>query len=388
MSIINKELLHGDISHDMEIIPDTVTENGVQISIILFSNKFNTANVQFEYRLDAGPWLSDANIYNLNQGKIIGSEITDLRCSPDGFKNIFIWNFHKNGLSEGQAVDVKARVYPNMRCLTSDSGGTILETIGYNRNISKSDLKIVGINNYGREIAIAGNAVVILDNGIAESSFSVTSPEYVLQMPNDNYMIVRGDQYISEFDIEGNEVKSINNAGLINGVVAVDYDKDLESVLFASPLNEKIYELSFKDWDLGSILWEYGSGATGSGLNEFESPNHAIYGPGNVRFVHVADLENNRVVIIDRVLGSASAIEQIEIEETQIDIYKPAFLTRHNGSVWFAESQQEYETFNENIDLHPALMRYKRSNGATGVSGKNGTLLYSNLMFRPVMGVK
>lgn len=139
--------------------------------------------------------------------------------------------------------------------------------------------------------------------------------------------------------------------------------------------------------DKGDIIWQHGN--FGTGVNNLNYPTVAIYDSENSAVVWIADSGNKRIKKIDRsgFTDVVSIYDYFVKDNINVGFNTISRMFSNKDNLILVEQTPEQEFFNENINLHPALVRAMDLK-QDGVLTKNNLKDYGNLLFTPVMGIE
>ena len=306
MSVSNwttiKSIIQGDISYSLR--KSLVTNSYVDLDLIAMSEKWQSFDMAFEYRLSSkDEWRMDASITATSGEYLRDNKILGMSSSQYGITNSIRWKYSDNNILYSDSPEVRIRILPRIKVFSEANTNYMISSV-YGDSLvefnSQSEHKCVNINNSGQYICLNAISIYImdsLDDIAAVYSYSgLLNPTYAMQINSGRYIVS---------DTDNNRILELaEDLTVITKNVAVidpnafDYSEENETLIASSGSGNLIEEFTWSDMDYGTSLWV--SSAT---LND---PQAVTYKQNNVDFIVISDFGNNRVVTCNRLTDTYS----------------------------------------------------------------------------------
>lgn len=300
MTIIKQNIvsgmLQGDISYYVRV--KNSTREYIDIEIISFSDKWESFDIDFEYRRNNRLlWRKDAIISQTTGSNVYGNRVYGLIADTDGYSNYFRWEYYKNDIYDAESPIIKISIIP--RVISYGNAGTEYHTATYLYAKSKSDMQlmsshhIIGVDYNGYYMCVDSDSFYLYDDKndvIVKKLSGLSNPSFAIATLRGSYIICdTGNSIVMEID--GN----LNPAPLLQyfvlSPVFIDFSDSNELLLITSD-NGEIYEIYWNYGDIPSLLWQ--------STVSLSSPSCATYRKGNLCDIIISDTGNNRVIKYNR----------------------------------------------------------------------------------------
>lgn len=336
-------LVQGDISYAFRT--SALSNSTVDFAMVAYSEKWTKFDISFEFRAKREEtWRKDAFLILSNANKIDGNKVIGLDASKYGAINLIRWDFAKNAITYGENIEVKINILPRVKHFSSSTLCSISSHV-YGSQLSDIDritteVIILNLNNDGNYICsnFEKNAIIIRENPngpnlLGKSSFNNIS--HAIQMPNRSYLVADyGAGQILELD---ENLVSITKTLSVTYPVFFEYNEKDETVLVTRKNANSVEEYTWRDDGYGELIWQ-------SSIS-LSNPESASYKTNDYDQIVVADSNNNRVVLIDRVSNATNYISSFHFYEEQssdveiLNFYKPFRVFWSEDKVYIIEKE-------------------------------------------------
>lgn len=365
-------IVQGDITYTFRAT--ALSNSDADFTMIAYSEKWDKLDISFEFRAKKEEtWRKDAFLTISNANKIDGNRVIGLDASKYGAINIIRWSFTKNAITYGENIEVRVNILPRIKQFSTSRTSHIASQV-YGRQWASVDAisnnaKILNINNDGKYI-MADNSVIYIrespdgENLLFKGGFD--RPMHVIQMANRNYLIADyGGNRIVEVDEELNALASPKSMA-IDSPVFFDYNERNETILITRKELDVIEEYTWRDDNFGSFFWQ--------SWFPLSSPESASYKVDNCDQIVVADSNNNRIVLVDRVYGTTNYIDKFRFYETEssdvelLNFYKPFRVFWSDETVYIIEKEGRILTFEDNMSTSSSMSTSSESSSQSSIS--------------------
>jgi len=366
--MITPVIIEGDIDLDLQIVNSNALSTS--ISVTALSERFQSTDAVFEYRISGGPWRTDAVISDSSLfGK--GSALFGIPCSPTGSVTSIFWNHAKNGLTPGSSCDIRLNCSPS-RSVFSWSGTSAAETISWQRQQvdGLAVNKMFGLDKIGNWMGVnpSNHFEVSNSNGVVFTLASPTSPRWAQQTREGLYLVLFSDNMVELNETGTPTARSpIDLSAIDSNLVYFCYSPVTKTMLLSGRSSNTVAEITWGVVEAGTVL------DTLAGLN---LPFGACYHEDDQSIWLVADEGNNRIAIADRIASTVTSISSVIVEGTSVPLSNPRFIeSQAGGRIGIIEAKGVPRSYSSNPASHPALARL---NG-------EGPSEFRNFLFAPVL---
>jgi len=369
---IYSTMLQGDVSCYLSVLAVNVSEAYADISLVMFSGVFDRANVSLQYRLSpSGEWLSDMAIEADNSILSSGSTMYGVQCSPWGWQNLARWNFKENRLTPGAYFEIRVLMLPVNSFFSYVSPYSLVETVlsSESRNMDAIlEHKVVNRDSMGNYLCVSDTEFYVVDRQANRimTAIGFNKPLHAQEnldgLHDSRYIVLdSGNNNIVEITSAGVPIKFFAGAGLLNNPSHFHYDALTRNLLVNGGSVPKVYELSWDDLSVGTILWSHGQAIPGSDDSHLNQPQGVAYDSSNRDVVVIADKGNGRVVMVNRVPPAETvdnvynvSFEDGAVSVPLVDCYRVCLA---DGTLVITEGSGESQYFDEDPEQHPSLVR-------------------------------
>ena len=298
-TIYSSALLNGDVYVTIDIV--NTTSSYVDLSIFIHSSKWTNIDVALQYAHEHSiQWNTNTSLGFVSNGVVHGNCVYGLKAAPAGAINVVRWWYSNNNLVLGSTINLRLDVLPRVASYSdnistsmhSESYGTDLSTL---RNASAEI--ILGKNKLGQFICVNGNTITIratVDGSALYTTSVCVTPKHVLQLDSLHYLVADyGNGRVVEFD---ETLSTIIRSASLDHPVYCDYNKISDTALITTQSPDMVCQFA---WSVGWHQWSY------TALN---TPSSATYAEQSINDIIIADTGNNRVVLYDVLMSTATNI--------------------------------------------------------------------------------
>lgn len=388
--ILAQHIANSELAYELSPIEGSSTGTSIRMALTLFSSANAKLDVLFMYRTHgAADWSRDAELEcatsdGQNEGTLLG-----LSSSQTGITHAVEWNFSANGIADGQTCEVRLYIESQPRIFSLGVNSGFDEHVSFQNRNSVGICRehtVVGLNLKGLPLCVGTNSVYGLNEyEQVVDLFAAPSPVFALQKQDGNYIVVTkyGDA-IAEYDSTGAAIKHLVNHVFFDGISHVSYNEHTDSLLVAGGIRHYVTEFSWAVDNFGAVLWQHGNGNAGNNYHQVNAPTSAVFNPAKTNLVYVADTNNDRVLFIDRNTNTSVPIASVLIENAQVQLNRPAYLTVLGDKVAVVEQSPEAVAYQATKLSHPSYLRYLAQNAPPAAYDKNAVSAYNNLLFTPL----
>ena len=315
MSYLTSSILQGDIVTNIR--KTVVTDSYVDYEIVSFSDKWQSFDIDFEYRLDErNSWIKDAVLSSSDVRFIRGNRLYGFGASTSGETSTFRWEYAQNNLFRGNIPEIKISILPRISVF-SQAGDTYSVSKVYGQSFVDLDgfstYKCIGYNNDGNYMCVTDTSFFIVDSLIATTPLyeltGLSSPTYARQIASGDYIICQSGaayQYDSTLTTQ-----KISYTSALSDFVYFDYSEENEILLLTDQTGNTVYEISWSLPDNGALLWTYSSTLT--------LPSCATYKQKDVSVIFIADTGVNNIVRVNR-FGDTDSFRRFKINSNDTNV--------------------------------------------------------------------
>ena len=323
--------IQGDIS--FYIRKSTVVSEYVDFDLIAFSEKYQSFDVAFEYRIDdRNEWETNAIIISTTASYLTNNKLYGLSASKYGEQHLIRWKYIDNGILNGSAPQIRIRVLPRLRIFSKVTDNYSISSVYGERLVDYEAISTnncIGIDNKGRYMCVNSTSFYILeslDGAVLYTYAGLSNPSFAIQINSGRYIICDiGNNRIIELE---SDLSLITKTYAGAGLVYVDYSEENETLLITDETLGRITEITWSDIDDGTAIWQSAS--------LFNVPQAARYKQNTVDDLIIADTGNNRIVKYDKTDDSYSIIDHYQLSPTYSGPYEMSLLSSPYRVCWYS----------------------------------------------------
>ena len=396
-NMTNGILLQGDISCYLSVPSINFADGTADIDIRMFSGQFDKANVSIEYRTGTdGAWQTDMAIATDASLLSRDNSIYGMPCSRWGAKNTVRWIFGQNGITPGTYFELKVMISPVCNLFSHVSPYSSVETVlsHESNNIEAiTDHKIVNKDSAGNYLCVSATEFYVLDRQANKilTVGGLNNPKHAQEnldgLNGSTYIVLdSGNNSIAEYTSTGAPVKYFFGGAILDNPPYFYYDAFTRNILVSGGAIPKVYEISWDDLDIGTVLWSHGQPVIGGDDSHLDHPLGVSYDSGNRDVVLIADSWNKRIVMVDRTppVETVTNLYNVTFEDgvVVVPIVNCYRVFMVDGTVVISEDTGEPQFFGTTPATHPTLNRALAGRSVT--DSKNKLEQYRNLVFAPL----